>query len=195
MNTFKFENKSNSDTLDILLHGATNGIDSHFMTTLYKTALKNVNSVLTFNFSYIDQNREFDKSEEMLKECVEDLENIMKLVKNLNYKEIRFIGKSLGAIVASEYLKNSIDKDLYEFSLVCFGYTLGHINIPNGLKNILVVHGEHDRFGNLDQVKQDTKNLDNVEVIEIKNADHSFKEQSTDEPLYVHEAIAKLYGV
>ncbi|NJK71365.1 MAG: hypothetical protein HC932_03895 [Thermales bacterium] len=107
----------------------------------------------------------------------------MELVNNLGYKKIRFIGKSLGGIVASKFLNNLDQKDQEKYSIIVFGYAMPYINFDNFYGNIVVVHGDNDSHGSVDNVEKSLASSPSQEkqVIAIADADHSFNKEDLKE--------------
>ena len=107
----------------------------------------------------------------------------MKLVLNdcgaSKYKHIRLIGKSLGGIVASYYLKTLSKEEQSKYSVVIFGYIKGYTNLKSFNRDIYIIQGEKDKFGNIEVVKNDLKDVvsKDINYFEIKNADHSYRSE------------------
>lgn len=103
-NTLVFKTQ-NSDTLDVLLHGSSGGMNYSLMQKIADICITQGHSVVNFNFPYFEKGEEQSSGPE-LKEELETLQAVLDECKADEYKHIRLIGKSLGAIVASHYLKS-----------------------------------------------------------------------------------------
>ena len=121
----------------------------------------------------------------------------MEKYKAAEYKYIRFVAKSLGAIVASYFLKSLPTTEHGRYSIIVLGYVLGSINLTSFLGKIIIIQGENDKFGGIKKVKIDLRNAisKDIRYIEIPSADHSFRDPETKEPLFEDEAIAKLQSL
>ena len=114
-----------SDTINIIIHGGSKGIESPFMEKLYKKSTANGISTITFNFPYLDRGEENSSGEDLTEEQ-ETIAQIINFISQFNFKEIKFIAKSLGGIALAKYLQNHqeglSDK---EIEVVILGYVLG----------------------------------------------------------------------
>ena len=103
------------------------------------------------------------------------------------FSKIIIVAKSLGGIIASYYLEQYPDNQI---ELLILGYIPSETKqraISNNLK--LVIQGTNDRFASPIEVKKNVGSL--VEVIEILDADHSYR-NSKKEPVYQETAIKEL---
>ena len=187
-NTSVFKNQ-NSDTLDILLHGSKGGMNHSLMQKIFDECIKQGHSVANFNFPYFERGEEQSSGPE-LKEELEILQSVLDECKANEYKHIRLIGKSLGAIIASYYLKSLPKEKQSKYSLVVFGYVTGSINLKSFEGKIDIIQGQNDKFGNIETVKNDLRDAvsNNINYFEIKNADHSYRNE-LKEPAFENEAI------
>lgn len=181
--------KNNSDTLDVLLHGSSGGMNYSLMQKIADVCVKQGHSVVNFNFSYFERGDEQSSGPE-LKEELETLQSVLDECEAKEYKHIRLIGKSLGAIIASYYLKSLSTEEQPKYSIVVFGYVTGSIDLKNFEGKIDIIQGENDKFGNIQVVKDDLKNAfsRNINYFEIKKADHSYRNE-LKEPVFEDEAI------
>lgn len=181
----------NSNSANIILHGGSKGIESDFIQKIFSRSVEKGFTTLAFNFPYLDRGED-TSSGEQLQEEVEALESMVNLVKQLGYKQVNLIGKSLGGIVASYYLQNQ-DPDI-TFNLGILGLVLGDVTLEKFTGKLIVVQGENDRFGNIDAVKQNlqAQGITDAKLINIPNADHSYRDESK-EPKYEDEAIEALF--
>lgn len=180
---------NNSDTLDVLLHGSSGGMNYSLMQKIADVCVKQGHSVVNFNFPYFERGEEQSSGPE-LKEEIETLKAVLNKCKSMEYKHVRLIGKSLGAIIASYCLKQLPKEEQSKHSVVVFGYVTGSIDLKSFEGRIDLIQGEKDKFGNIDVVKDDLKNAvsKNINYFEIKNADHSYRNE-LKEPIFEDEAI------
>ncbi|MBP9759612.1 hypothetical protein KBD45_08015 [Candidatus Dojkabacteria bacterium] len=181
------ENKPN--TLDVLLHGRSGGMNYSLMQKIADVCVKQGHSVANFNFPYFERGEEQSSGPE-LKEELETLKSVLSECKAEEYKHIRLIGKSLGAIIASYYLKALSKEEQSKYSVIVFGYVTGSIDLKNFEGKIDIIQGEKDKFGNIETVKNDLKNAvsKDISYFEIKNADHSYRD-GLKEPIFEDEAM------
>lgn len=187
--SLKLHKNNKSEVIDILLHGSKGGMNHSLMQKIFNECIKQGHSVANFNFPYFERGDQNSSGDEL----IEELE-ILKLVLNdcgaSKYKHIRLIGKSLGGIVASYYLNSLTPDDQSKYAVVVFGYIKGYTNLKSFKGDICIIQGEKDSYGDIKIVKNDLKNAvsKNIKYFEIKNADHSYKNESK-EPIFEDEAI------
>ncbi len=184
------------DTLDVLLHGSSGGMNYSLMQKIFDECAKQGHSVVNFNFPYFERGEEQSSGPE-LKEELETLQSVLDGCEAKEYKHIRLIGKSLGAIIASYYLKSLSKEEQPKYSVIVFGYVTGNIDLKTFEGKIDIIQGEKDKFGDIEKVKSDLKDAisKNINYFEIKNADHSYRNE-LKEPIFEYEAIeffSKLY--
>lgn len=181
--------KNKSDTLDILLHGSSGGMNYSLMQKIADVCVKQGHSVANFNFPYFERGEEQSSGPE-LKEELETLQSVLNECEAKEYKHIRLIGKSLGAIIASYYLRSLSIEDRSKYSIVVFGYVTGSIDLKSFEGKIDIIQGEKDKFGNIEVVKNYLKDAvsKNINYFEIKNADHSYRNE-LKELVFEDEAI------
>lgn len=177
-------------TLDVVLHGGSAGVDSPFIQKLVKHSMGSGNSVVAFNFPYFERGDKMSSGPELSEELA-TLTNILAEIKVGKYNHIRLIGKSLGGIVASYYLNSLPPDKMKKYSLVIVGYVVGELKMDRFSGSVIVVQGEMDKFGGADKVEADLIKAacKNLRIIEIKRADHSFRNPKTKESVYEDEAI------
>ena len=187
--SLKFVNNK-SDALDILLHGSSGGMNYSLMQKIFDECIKQGHSVVNFNFPFFERGEEQSSGPE-LKEELETLQSVLDECKVEEYKHIRLIGKSLGSIIASYYLKSLPKEKQPKYSVIVFGYVTGSIDLKSFSGKIDIIQGENDKFGNIEVVKNDLKTAvsKNINYFEIKNADHSYRNE-LKEPVFEGEAIA-----
>ncbi len=190
---FYFSYNTDSDTLDVLLHGGSKGIESSFIQKLFKASQDNAHSVIAFNFPYLDRGEEQSSGPE-LQEELEVLKRVIEYASIKEYRHIRLIGKSLGGIVASYFSKKLPIHEQKKYSVIILGYVLGSVDLKEFTGNIVVIQGSNDKFGNIEKVKSDLEGLATKKItyINIDGADHSFRDLETKEPVYEDVVIEKV---
>jgi len=193
LTSFQFYHISKSDVLDVVLHGGSYDISTPFMQKVFNTCKEIRHSVVAFNFPYIERGEEQSSGPE-LKEELETLHNFLEYCDYKSFKRIRLIGKSLGAIVASFYLDKLSTIEAERFSIIILGYVTGSLKLKKFEGPITVIQGEKDKFGDVNVVTNDLKNAKSKDIkyFEIKNADHSYRDLETKEPVYEDEAMKVL---
>ncbi len=194
MTNFQFNYNRDNLNLDIILPGSSAGIESSLIKKILNLSFIKGNSSLSLNYPFYERGENTTSSEEFSEE-IENLDSILKFCKYEKYNNIRFIGKSLGAIIASYYLSTLDRKEMHRYSIVVLGYDIGYINLKNFIGDIHIIQGEYDRFGNIEKVREDLKNAKSkfIRYNQIKGADHSFKNPNTGEFEFEDEAINKIY--
>jgi predicted alpha/beta-hydrolase family hydrolase len=159
------------------------------MQKIFNECVRQGHSVANFNFPYFERGEEQSSGPD-LKEELEALQSILDECKAKEYKHIRLIGKSLGAIIASYYLKSLSKEEQSKYSVIVFGYVTGIIDLKTFEGKIDIIQGEKDRFGNIEVVKNYLKDAvsKDINYFEIKNADHSYRDE-LKEPVFEDEAI------
>lgn len=187
-----FFEKKGAKVLDVIIHGSSHGIESSFIQKVFESCKDEGNSVIAFNFPYLERGEENSSGPE-LKEELETLETMLSIAKSKEYSRIRLIGKSLGGIVSSYYL-NSIEKERKLYEVVILGYVTGEVKLRGFGGKITIIQGEKDKFGNIEVVKEDLKGgiSEDITYLEISGADHNYRDPGTKEPIYEDLAIEKL---
>lgn len=157
---------------------------------VYQLSVDQGHNLITFNFPFAERGRDQSSGPEL----VEELETLQKFLDYCDYKsfkKVRLIGKSLGAIVASFYLDKLPTSESERFSVVILGYVTGSLKLKSFDGHITIIQGEKDKFGDIDVVKKDlgSAKSQNIKYFEIKDADHSFRNPETKEPMFEDEAI------
>ena len=171
----------------MILHGGGPvGVETDFISSIFDAIAATKNSVLCFNFPYCEREEESSSGSE-LKEEMNALKQAIDFAYLEGFSKIIIVAKSLGGIIASYYLEQYPDSQI---ELLILGYISSEIKqraISNNLK--LVIQGTNDRFASPIEVKKNVGSQ--VEVIEIIDADHSYR-NSKKEPIYQETAIKEL---
>lgn len=188
--SFNFCHNSKSDKLDVILHGGSQGIDSTLIQKIFDSSKEKGNSVLAFNFPYLEIGTE-KSSGPGLKEKLESLQTMLEYVNYKEYLSVRLIAKSLGGIIASFYLNQLSGEERKRFSVVILGYITGEVKLKKFKGQITIIQGEKDKFGDINVVKNDFKdtNLKEIKFLEVRGADHSYRTPETKEPVYEDEVV------
>lgn len=189
---FFFNNKS--ETLDVVLHGGSKGMDSGFIRKIVIASKRAGNSVVAFDFPYLSRG-EGHSSGPKLKEEQEVLKAILKFCQADSFKHIRLISKSLGGIVASYFLKSLSQEECKKFSIIILGYILGDVDLKTFSGRITVIQGGKDRFGDIETVKQNLKNAisQDIKYHQIDGADHSYRNPETKDSDYENKVVKLIF--
>lgn len=187
-----YNNKS--DVLNIVLHGSRSGMESDFIQKVFEAGKQTGKSILMFNFPYIERKEEKLMTDQRGEEKVA-LKAVIDKFGGDGYRKIRLIGKSLGAVVAAEYLTSLSEEEQSRFELVVLGYDLGWIDLDNFVGQVTVIQGSKDPYGDIDEVKKDLKGSKAKKIIlrEIGGADHSFNDAQTGLPKYLDRVLKLLF--
>lgn len=190
MTSFFHFHSGRAKTLDVILHGASSGINSPFMLKVFKASINKGHSTIMFNFPYFERGEDHSSGPK-LKEELKTLKMALSIAKFKRFKHIRLIGKSLGGIVASYYLNSLNPEEQKKYEVIILGYVTGEVKLKDFNGKITIIQGEKDKFGNVRAVKKDLKGAlsKHIYYYEIKNADHSFREPETKKPRYEKEVI------
>ena len=186
----EFSEGKDNEVLDVILHGSSPGIEGGFFKKLFEASKQIGHSVVMFNFPFIERGEDHSSGPDLLEE-IATLEKVLTDYKADSYQHIRLIGKSLGGIIAGEYLKKLDRAQLAKYSLVVLGYVRGSIDIKTFPGKIVIIQGSEDRFGNIDEVKVDLQGCQSTDVIyhSIEGADHSYRDPITKDPIFEDQAV------
>lgn len=187
---YKFYFNSKAENLDVILQGNSVGMDSQFITKIWNASIKAGNSSVAFNFPYFERG-ETNSSGVELPEEIEALKSILTVCKSEDYKTIRLIGKSLGGIVASFFLKDLPQTEQNKYSVVIFGYVPGSTDVKTFSGKIDIVQGSKDKFGTIEQAKKDMEGAvsKSISYFLVEGGDHGYKDPQTNEPEFEDKAI------
>ncbi len=193
LTSFLHIHNSKATTLDVILHGGSEGINSPFMQKIFESSKTQGNSVIMFNFPFLERGEERSSGPE-LKEELDVLREMLSVAGFEKFAHIRLFGKSLGGIVVSYYLNSLSEKERKLYEVIILGYVTGDVKLKNFEGKIIIIQGEKDKFGNIDVVKKDLNGAvsKNITYHEISNADHSYRDSETREPIYEDRVIGLL---
>jgi len=185
--TYKFYHKQSAGRVFVVLHGSgTEGVESPFIAKVIEGLTKTRQNVFGFNFPYCERGDDSSSGPELAEE-VNALKQVVEELQAQGYK-VTLVAKSLGGIVASFYLEQHPSETV---ELVVLGYVIGDVKteaIRNNLK--AVVQGQNDRFGDAEAVRGELGDI-SAEVVEIPNADHSYRNDQK-EPVFQDLAVEEL---
>lgn len=193
--TLKFLHSANSAKLTIIVHGASEGIDSDFISELINKCYSNSSSVLAIQMPFKDRG-ESQSSGQELKEELEALSKALEFVDYKSFTSLYFVGKSLGGIILSRFLDNDNSMPDIEINFCVLGFITGDTIIPRNINSIKIIQGEFDKYGSLNDVNSNMNRskIKNKELHIIKHADHSYR-NSNKEPEYYNEAVRKVVNL
>jgi predicted alpha/beta-hydrolase family hydrolase len=178
---FEYHNSSSKSGAYLLLHGIRGGIHEAYMQAVFNKLQSRDDTVLSLNFPYMSRGEE-RKGMSTLNEEIYALQTAYDFLKSAGKTPVHIIGKSFGGIVASHWF--SQNSEVEDFDLSIMGYVPGEGNVlADALRGRLrvVVQGEHDRYASPDDVRDElTEHQIEADVIEIINADHSYRNTSCD---------------
>lgn len=188
--TYKYYKKQDQNTAFLVLHGGgAEGIESPFISAIFSAIADSKESVLAINMPYCERGEENSSGPE-LKEETEALDFAIEFLRKEGYEKIVIIAKSLGGIIASYWFA---DNNVDSIDLAILGYVAGSVNtksIDGRVK--LVIQGENDRFAGEQKLKEEFRGLiHKPEVIIVKNADHSYRDDNK-QPTHQVRAIDEL---
>lgn len=186
-------NSNKSQELNIIFPGSSLGFQTGLINKIFNAFVTQGKSAITYNYPFLDRGEE-NSSGEQLTEELKALNEVLKVIDIYKYSRVNFIGKSLGAIVASYFLRKPENHELLDkSSLSVLGYVKGSIDLTSLTCKTLIVQGENDKFGNIAEVQDDFKDVDSSHItfVEIPNADHSYRD-SEKNPVFEDKAIEHL---
>lgn len=186
--THQYNAQPNRESAYLVLHGISEGISSDFMQSIYKGLADRGETVLAFNWPYLDA--ESEPSKDLLDERAA-LQSAVDFLRNEGYTQLHIVAKSLGGIVASRWLEQQPSDLSVEVGIM--GYVIGDVTTTALADKLrVVVQGERDRFGNAEAVKHElVRHNITATVIDIADADHSYRNQA-GEPVSQQQAIEQL---
>lgn len=181
--------------LNVLLPGSSMGFQTGLISKIFNRFVQEGLSTVSFNYPFLDRGEENSSGPE-LKEEIKMLKEVMQDIGIDSYERVNFIGKSLGGIVAAHFLaRQGNQRWLKNFSLSILGYVKGSINLEGISCPTIIIQGQNDRYGDIEQVKNDfqAKDHTHIQFVEIASADHSYRDQEK-RPVFEEEAIEALFN-
>ncbi|WP_194543845.1 alpha/beta hydrolase [Paenibacillus sp. JZ16] len=153
----------------------------HFAGT---SALQSGFDLMILEYGYQAARTDLDVNE--LQRVIEDShESVQRIISK--YKQVVFISKSIGTIVAGE-VHGKLEIPIQHIFLTPIKDTIYYINKFNGL----VVYGTKDEVFSKEHANQ--INIDNVrEVIEIPNANHALETHNVEESIEILSKLVRIY--
>lgn len=189
----QFFYNNTTDTLNVVLHGGREGIDSALMQKLILKSRNAGHSAVAFNFPFLDRGEDHSSNPELTEELAA-LHEILSFVHAQEYGQVHIIAKSFGGIVASYFLKSLPSSEHNKYCVTILGYVKGDIDLKTFTGKIHIIQGEMDRFGNIEAVKEDLQKAvsNQITFTEIAHADHSYKDSKTKEYTYEDNAVREV---
>lgn len=189
---YDYSDRSAGSKAYMLIHGVRGGIDEAYVQTLQKKLVARGDTTLAFNFPYMTRG-ETTPTGGTFEEELDTLQIAYDFLKAEGKAPIHIIAKSFGGIAVSHWLARN--QDIKDVDVSIMGYIPGEGGIiPDTLRGRLkmVVQGDHDRYATPDAIRAElrTHRLGG-EVIEIPNADHSYRDTiSANPPPYAYQEMA-----
>lgn len=175
----------------LILHGGSAGVESSFVRDVYAEGAKHGQTILAYDFPYKVADRK--EPSEGFEEEVLTIRNAIDRLHNDGVTQLHIVAKSIGSAILSTALRAYPDLQIERVTIA--GLPIGVTDLePFKDKKLRIVHGEFDRFGTIEDVRAELEKAQvNAEVIEIKGATHSFRDQETDtRPIHEAEAISQI---
>ncbi len=187
--TLNFYHSSNSQELVILTHGASEGVNSPFLEKIVQKTKTEHTSLLAVQMPFKDRG-ESQSSGKKLKEELTTLQSALEFFNYQNFQKLHFIGKSLGGIIFSQFLKRQPANLQSKSQLTVLGYIYGDVIIPDLINRIHIIQGEYDKYGNLEQLQEEIykSQVSNKLLSVVEGADHSYR-NANKEPVFQDKAI------
>jgi len=188
--SFQYHYQSNSRQLDVVLPGISDGIALPLLQKVINLSREKGNSVLAFDYLFFERGEEKSSGLE-LREEQQTLKDLLAFVHAEEYDHVRFIGKSLGGIVASYFLKNLSPEEQQKYSVIVLGYAKEYIDLRPFAGRIMIIQGEKDKNGGIEEVKKHLAGAVSKDItyFEIPGASHGFSDPVTKAPLYYDQVI------
>ena len=193
---YEYSNRSLDSKAYLLIHGVRGGIDEVYIQTLLNKLVARGDTALAFNFPYMTRG-ETVPSGDAFGEELGALQVAYDFLKSEGKTPIHIVAKSFGGIAVSHWLAQSPDIENVNVSIM--GYIPGEGGIAADTlrgKLSVVVQGDLDRYANPSEIRAElVTNQIMAEVVNIPNADHSYRDMVSPNPLpyaYQEQAIDEL---
>ncbi len=190
---YKYYQSANSNKVNIILPGASEGLRSIFLETIFKKSQDSDYNTLSLSYPFQVRNEEKSSGPDLNEETqmLRDLFEKLELNKN---QSIHIIAKSLGGIVASRFISALEEKIKSKIKITILGFILDDVLFENFHGEVNVIQGEFDKYGKPKEVEKylSQVTLNSFSVNVIKGADHSYREPNTKEPIYQSKVLNML---
>ncbi len=166
-----------TDCTIVLAHGAGAAMDTDFMDAFAEGLADRGARVVRFEFPYMAERRKTGKRRPPDREPILR-DTWLRMIDSLKVDKLVIGGKSMGGRIAS-----LIADEAEVAGLVCLGYPFHPTGKPDKLRTehlqsietpMLIVQGERDPFGNIDEATNYTLSP-NIQIHWLADGDHSFK--------------------
>jgi hypothetical protein len=188
--TFNYYNNANSTKLYIITHGMSDGIESSLLQKIRTKLIDQKSSFVFIQFPFRDRG-DSSSSGELLPEEIQAVEQISDFIGASNYKDIHFIGKSIGGIVLADYIKKHYSEFSFDFKLTVLGYLAGDIVLDNeNPYNIHIIQGTNDKYTSKELLLSTLASTPAFETVidYVQGADHSYRNENK-EPVFEDTAL------
>lgn len=175
------KNKSPKGAI-LLLHNTSGNMNNPIIKMTAEEAGKRGYDSLRFNYHYVEG---IGSKKATWEDIVLDSESAFAKLKELCASDYYLIGKSLGGLMAL-YLAIKYPRDIKGLGIYALpkAMLLKYFNLEN-LKtiksNVVIFHGEKDRFGTPNEIKIClSKYINNLIVEPIMNGEHSFEKTNSE---------------
>lgn len=170
----------------IVLHGSSNTKDSQLCVEMCRRAAAIGLTALRFDFRFVPDGdpTQFDPYKEGLEDLIGAYNFIASFGKEMKPKRIYLAGKSLGGLVALGMAQNARYRDTIR-GVIVFGLPVhapgqNRSMLPPDAAdidcNVLVVQGERDPYGSLDEISEYLLEASiPSEIVTIEDAGHSYE--------------------
>ncbi|MGI5826398.1 MAG: alpha/beta family hydrolase [Patescibacteria group bacterium] len=191
--SFQYFYKSGSKQLDVVLPGFDAGIKLPLMQEVIALSKEKGHSVLSFDYLFFERGDEKSSGMELPEER-QTLEDLLNFVQAEQFDHICLIGKSLGGITASFFLRDLPDEEKKRYSLIILGCVKESVDLTAFPGRVVIVQGGADKHGDIEAVKNlyIGKTSAKVEYYGISGASHGFSDPETKEPKYYNQVIELL---
>jgi predicted alpha/beta-hydrolase family hydrolase len=187
--TYSYNQISNSSKLTVIVHGGGEGIESNFIQKIRNKF--NSQSTLLIQMPFINRGEE-GTSTKTFDEEIKEIKEIINSIDKSNIKSIKFIGKSIGALVLLNYIyQHYLELSKFEIDLTMLGFLVEFtkLDITKPLK-INIIQGTNDKYGTILDVQNiiESSKLQ-IELSLVENGDHSYRDVNKN-PIFQDDAIA-----
>lgn len=203
---YRLHFEPNAKDAVLIAPGSSGGMNQSLVKAVFERAATYRQTAFVFDYPFFERGDTGPSSG--LVEEVTTMADATSMLHELGLRRLHIIGKSLGAIVASNLLKHSNqvlnlpadeepEGDWSSFAggstrLTILGCALGELTIDDlSGTEVDIVQGEADRFGS-DRVVQEAvaaAGRSDIRVVGIPNANHSFRDKDSYSTCYEQAAV------